>query len=338
MIRVARESGIPVEKKADLLLEVRDLTQEFYVRSRPGVIGGVVHAVSDVSLSMRSCEALGIVGETGCGKSTLARSILQMPRPKSGEVIFDGRDLMKLRSKGLREARRRMQVVFQDPFSSLDPKMTVQDIVEEPLVASVSKSERSARVENMLNVVGLTPSRFSDRHPRQLSGGQCQRVAIARALTVSPDLVVCDEPVSSLDVLVQAQILNLFEELRSSLQIAYLFISHDLAVVKQVSDRVAVMYLGRICEVAPTTSLFEAPFHPYTAALLEANPSVRARKGLTARGPRIQGEPPSPVDPPSGCRFRTRCPLAQERCAEEVPPLVVLADGRELACHFPLGQ
>jgi len=335
---VTTASVTPASANGETLLEVRDLTQEFYVRPRPGVLGGVVHAVSEVSLSLGAGEALGVVGETGCGKSTLARSILQMPRPKSGEVRFHGTDLVSLRPKELREARRRMQVVFQDPFSSLDPKMRVADIVQEPLVGRMGKDERAERAEHMLNVVGLTPSRFADRRPRQLSGGQCQRVAIARALSVGPDLVVCDEPVSSLDVLVQAQILNLLEELRTELHIAYLFISHDLAVVKQVSDRVAVMYLGRICEVAPTARLFDEPLHPYTAALLDANPSVHARKGSGARPATITGEPPSAVNPPSGCRFRTRCPLAQERCAAETPLLREIAAGRQVACHFPLGS
>jgi oligopeptide transport system ATP-binding protein len=280
------------------------------------------------------------VGETGSGKSTVARSVLVAPRPKSGEVILRGKDLMKLKGNDLHEVRRNIQMVFQDPFTSLDPKWKVTDIIEEPLIGYRlgSSSEREKRVREVMDLVGLDPSVFGNRRPRQMSGGQCQRVAIARALTVSPALIVCDEAVSSLDVLIQAQVLNLFEQLRKELGLSYLFIAHDLALVKQVSDRVAVMYLGRVAEIGPAESIYLQPLHPYTAALLASIPSPdpNAQKA-TSRGT-ISGEPPSPINPPSGCRFRTRCERAQERCAIEEPMMRELAPDHMVACHFPLNE
>jgi oligopeptide/dipeptide ABC transporter ATP-binding protein len=326
--------------RGEVLLEARHVVQEFELRNIGGGRGGVVHAVSDVSLEVRSGETLGLVGETGSGKSTLARTLLQAPRPKSGEVLFRGVDLVKLRGRELLEARRHLQMVFQDPFGSLDPKWRVTEIVEEPLVAySVGRrSERRRRVDELLELVGLDPHRFGDRRPRELSGGQCQRVAIARALALNPALIICDEAVSSLDVLIQAQVLNLFEQLRRELGLSYFFIAHDLALVKQVSDRVAVMYLGKLCEVGPAESIYREPLHPYTVALLDSiprpDPEVRRPRAVEA----IKGEPPSPIDPPSGCRFRTRCPRAEERCALEEPPLRPLRPDHLVACHFPLSQ
>ncbi|HVB06819.1 MAG TPA: ABC transporter ATP-binding protein [Acidimicrobiales bacterium] len=319
------------------LLEARHVVQEFVVRDHGGVRGGVVQAVSDVSFEVREGETLGIVGETGSGKSTLARSILQSPRPKSGEVRFRGVELTKLRKGELLDARRHVQMVFQDPFGSLDPKWKAARIVEEPLLAyGVGAAERGRRVRELLDLVGLDPSLYADRRPRQLSGGQCQRVAIARALALSPALIICDEAVSSLDVLIQAQILNLFEQLRAELRLAYLFIAHDLALVKQVSDRVAVMYLGRLCEVGPAEEIYRQPLHHYTRGLLDSIPSPDPKVGRRRPSENLGGEPPSPLDPPSGCRFRTRCPRAEERCAAEVPELRTLAPGHEVACHFPL--
>lgn len=307
------------------------------MRGRGGVKGGVVHAVSDVSFDIHSGETLGVVGETGSGKSTLARSIIQAPRPKSGEVHFNGTDLMHAKRSGIAEARRQMQMVFQDPFGSLNPRWRVSDIVAEPLVGYGvgNGSERARRVRELLDLVGLNPDTYGKRRPHELSGGQCQRVAIARAIALDPALIVCDEAVSSLDVLIQAQVLNLFEQLRTELKLSYLFISHDLALVKQVSDRVAVMHLGQLCEIGPAETLYRAPLHPYTVALLasipELDPSTaRQRKALS-----IKGEPPSPISPPSGCRFRTRCPRAVQRCADEAPVLRELTPGHSVACHFP---
>ncbi len=320
------------------LLEARDIVQEFVVRDYGGVKSGVVHAVSGVSFEIWPGETLGIVGETGSGKSTLARSLLQAPRPKSGSVVFAGTDLVTLRGRRLLRARRQLQMVFQDPFSSLDPKWRVAELVAEPLAAYQvgDRAARRHRVSEVLELVGLPPAEYAHRRPRELSGGQCQRVAIARALALSPALIVCDEAVSSLDVLVQAQVLNLFERLRAELGLSYLFIAHDLALVKQVSDRVAVMYLGKLCEVGPADSIYSGPLHPYTLALLDSIPSPDPEVPRSAVGGTIRGEPPSPVNPPSGCRFRTRCPRADERCATEEPRLRVLGDGHAVACHFPL--
>jgi oligopeptide transport system ATP-binding protein len=320
------------------LLEVRNLVQEFHTNA------GVVQAVSGVSFDVRPGETLGIVGETGSGKSTLARAVLQAPRPTSGEVIFRGTDLTTLRGTRLLQARRHLQMVFQDPFGSLDPKWTVRDLVEEPLIAYKTgrKNERRQRVDDLLELVGLDPASHGRRRPRELSGGQAQRVAIARAIALNPALIVCDEAVSSLDVLIQAQVLNLFERLRAELGLSYLFIAHDLALVKQVSDRVAVMYLGRLCEAGPGESVYREPLHPYTRALLDSVPSTDKHSTdkhstATKRAPTtISGEPPSPVHPPSGCRFRTRCPRAQDVCAAEQPPMRELATGHTVACHFPL--
>jgi oligopeptide/dipeptide ABC transporter ATP-binding protein len=320
------------------LLSVRDLVQEFAVRDRGGVKGGVVQAVSGVSFDVWPGETLGIVGETGSGKSTLARSIVQAPRPKAGSVTFRGTDLVTLRGTRLLRARRHLQMVFQDPYGSLDPKWRVTDLVEEPLIAyrTGDKAARRRRVAEVLELVGLDPSAHGGRHPRELSGGQAQRVAIARAVALSPAMIICDEAVSSLDVLIQAQVLNLFERLRAELSLSYLFIAHDLALVKQVSDRVAVMYLGKLCEIGPGEAVYREPLHPYTRALLDAVPSpdpAAARAATT-----IRGEPPSPIHPPSGCRFRTRCPRAQNRCAAEAPALRELATGHAVACHFPLDR
>ena len=321
-----------------VLLDVRHLVQEFAIRNAGGVKGGMLQAVSDVSFTLRAGESLGIVGETGSGKSTLARSILQVPPPKSGEVVFEGVDLVSLKRRKMERIRRHMQMVFQDPYGSLDPKWRVDEVVAEPLVAYKvgDRRHRRQRVAELLDLVGLDPRVHGRRRPGQLSGGQAQRVAIARAIALNPKLVICDEAVSSLDVLVQAQVLNLFETLRQELRLAYLFIAHDLALVKQVSDRVMVMYLGKVCETGPADMLYEEPLHPYTLALLKSIPDPDPRAGRVHTREVISGELPSPLRPPSGCRFRTRCPRAQDRCAEEVPELRTLRPDHQVACHFPL--
>jgi oligopeptide transport system ATP-binding protein len=325
------------------LLQARELVQEFTVRGQGGVRGGVVQAVSGVSLDIFPGETLSVVGETGSGKSTLARSIMHAPPPKSGDVVFQGTSLTSLHGAALRDARRSMQMIFQDPYTSLDPLWSVARIVGEPLVAAGmrDRAKRRQRVSELLEQVGLDMSVHGHRRARELSGGQCQRVAIARALAASPALIIADEAVSSLDVLVQAQVLNLLEGLRTSLGLSYLFIAHDLALVKQVSDRVAVMYLGRLCETGPADEVYARPRHPYTVELLDAVPRVEQ----AALGKRPAGDLPtagqtaSPVNPPSGCRFRTRCPRAQARCAAETPVLGAApgaGQGHLVACHFPV--
>jgi oligopeptide/dipeptide ABC transporter ATP-binding protein len=323
-----------VTDTADPILEVKNLVQQFNVN------GGTVHAVSDISFDIRSHETLGLVGESGSGKSTLARAILQAPSPKSGEVWFRGHDMTKQSKKQLFETRRHIQTVFQDPFSSLDPKWTVRAIVREPLDAYGvgTRSQRAEKVDAILDMVGLDPTSFGNRKPPQLSGGQCQRVAIARALALEPSLLIFDEVVSALDVLTQAHILNLLEKLREELQISSLFVAHDLALVKQVSDRVAVMYLGRLCEIGPAQSVLAKPRHHYTAALVEAIPLPDPKNREERRGNVVAGEVPSPLAPPSGCPFRTRCPAAQALCAAEMPPLTSMGPDHFVACHFPVAE
>lgn len=320
------------------LLEARHITQEFTVRDEGGSKGGVVQAVSDVSFEVRQGETLSVVGETGSGKSTLARAILAAPKPISGEVLFRGVDLLRLSRREMFQTRRHMQLIFQDPFTALDPKWKVFDIVEEPLIAYGlgGRAERRRRASELMDLVGLDPAIFGNRRPRQLSGGQCQRVGIARALTLSPSLIVCDEVVSSLDVLIQAQILNLFEDLHSEFGLSYLFIAHDLALVRQISDRVAVMHLGKIVEIGAADLVYNRSLHPYTAALLASIPDPDPDSAKQQGDGLINGEPPSPIDPPSGCRFRTRCPRAEERCAQEEPLMRQVAVDHSVACHFPL--
>jgi peptide/nickel transport system ATP-binding protein len=295
-----------------------------------------VQAVAGVSFSIQEGETLGLVGESGCGKSTTGRAIVQVEAPTSGKISFGDVELTALDRSEIRTLRTKIQMIFQDPISSLNPRRRVRDIVAEPLTIWKigTKAERRATVDAMLNSVGIDPDVSGDRRPREFSGGQCQRISIARALVLQPQLLVCDEVVSALDVSVQAQILNLLEDLKKIHHLTILFIAHDLAVVKNVSDRVAVMYLGRLCEIAPSDVLYEAPAHHYTAALLSAalEPDPEAERDQTV----LSGEPPSPINPPSGCRFRTRCPRAETKCAEEVPELREIAPGHQVACHFPL--
>jgi oligopeptide/dipeptide ABC transporter ATP-binding protein len=309
------------------LLELDDLAVHFPVR---GQRGAVVRAVDGVSLRIRRGSTLGLVGESGCGKSTLALAALRLIEPTSGRICFDGTDVTRVSRRTLRALRRRTSVVFQDPYASLDPRFTIGQSIAEPLAVH-GLPRRPERVAELLGRVGLDPD-GAGRRPYELSGGQRQRVGIARALAAEPDLVVCDEPVAALDVSVQAQVLNLFTEVSRELNLTSLFIAHDLAVVEHVSDRIAVMYLGRIVEIADAASLTADPFHPYTRALVAAVPAPdpgRAREQIVLRG-----DLPSPVDPPSGCRFRTRCPEAFETCALVDPPLVEVAPGRQVACHL----
>lgn len=315
------------------LLRVENLVRTFH---GAGFGAPSVQAVAGVSFDLHHGETLAIVGETGSGKSTLARSILQIPAPSSGRVIFQGRELTGLRGRALRDARDGAQLVFQDPASALDSRWTIARSVEEPLRSGSnrqSSAQRRRTVDELLDLVGLEPQRFAGRYPRELSGGQLQRAVIARAIAHDPVLLVCDEPVSALDVSVQAQILNLFESLREKLHLSYIFVSHDLSVVRHVSDRVAVLYLGRIAEIGETDQVFTRPAHPYTRALLDSVPGADE----TRERIELRGDLPSPSNPPSGCRVRTRCPFAQEVCAQEQPELRSV-DGTErmVACHFPL--
>ncbi len=312
------------------LLSVEDL----FVTFTRG--GSRLQAVAGVSFTLAEGETLGLVGESGCGKSTTGRAIVHVENPTSGTITFEGTDLTALQRTDLRLMRTRMQMIFQDPISSLNPRRRVADIVAEPLdIWKIgTKEERREKVDAMLDSVGIDPSVAGNRYPREFSGGQCQRISIARALVLEPKLLVCDEIVSALDVSVQAQILNLLEDLKAQHDLTVLFIAHDLAVVKNVSDRVAVMYLGRLCEVAPSDALYASPAHHYTEALLSS--AVEPNPDLTRTPVILGGEPPSPINPPSGCRFRTRCPRAEARCAQEVPELREITPGHQVACHFPL--
>lgn len=321
------------------LIEATGVTKHFPVRT-----GGFLRrtitplrAVENVGLRVETGETLGLVGESGCGKSTLGRLLIRLIPTTAGQILFDGTDITTLGHRDLREARKSMQIIFQDPYGALNPRMTVEDIVMEPLFIHGAKrgAETRASVASVLSMVGL-PSRALERFPHEFSGGQRQRIGIARALILRPRFVVCDEPVSALDVSVQAQIVNLLRDLQRELGLTYLFIAHDLAVVKHISDRVAVMYLGKIVEVAEKRQLYASPLHPYTQALIAAvpvdHPSRRARG--RAERQRLDGDIPSPMHPPSGCRFHTRCPHAMPVCREQEPPMVEPTPGRHVACHL----
>lgn len=315
----------------DSLLRVEDLVVTFSAGSKK-----VIQAVSGISLDVIDGETVGLVGESGCGKSTTGRAIVQLPRPVSGKVMLDGEDLTTLKGEALRRMRPEMQMIFQDPISSLNPRRKVRDIVSEGLdIWSVGdKASRDAKVDEVLNAVGIDPAN-GDRLPHEFSGGQCQRISIARAMITNPKLIICDEPVSALDVSVQAQIINLLQDMKTRYGLTLIFIAHDLAVVKNVSDRVVVMYLGKTCEVGKPEILYRQPAHPYTAALLAAIPVPDPNVKVSTENI-LGGEVPSPVSPPSGCRFRTRCPRATELCAAEEPKMREVFSGQYVACHFPL--
>ncbi len=317
------------------ILKVENLVVTF-----PAGAGKKVHAVSDVSFELAKGETLGLVGESGCGKSTTGRAIMQLIRPAQGSVNFEGSDLTRVKGKELRRIRQGMQIIFQDPISSLNPRRRLKDIIAEPLDiwSKLESEERYDRVREMCDQVGLDFESVKDRRPHEFSGGQCQRISIARALMLSPKLLICDEPVSALDVSVQAQILNLLRVLKSKYDLSMIFIAHDLAVVKNISTSVAVMYLGRICETADSDTFYTNPAHPYTKALLESvpepDPSLIGSEGKM----RLSGELPSVIDPPSGCKFRTRCPYSQDICAIQEPELVEISAGHKVACHFPISR
>ncbi len=316
------------------MLEIRNLTKHYPVRR--GVfsrVSGILKAVDDVSFSVQQGETFGLVGESGCGKTTLARCVVRLIEPTSGEIHVSGENILGLSAKDLRSRRRQMQMIFQDPYGSLNPRMTVEKIIEEPLVIhkTGNKKQRASQVVELLSMVGLDPG-HRQRYPHEFSGGQRQRIGIARALALRPQFIVADEPVSALDVSVQAQIINLLQELQEKLHLTFLFIAHDLSVVQHFSDRIGVMYLGRIVELAPSLSLFQQPQHPYTRVLLNSvpvpDPKVRRKKET------LKGEVPSPVDVPAGCRFHPRCPIAVERCKTEEPVLRVIAPDHWAACHL----
>ncbi len=317
----------------DVVLRVDDLVVEFPIGRR-----GSVSAVAGISFDVRRGETLGIVGESGCGKSTTGRAVMQINRPTSGSVVFEGDDLTEMAADDLRAARTRIQMIFQDPISSLNPRRRVYDSVREPLDIwkRGTDAERAALVDDVLENVGIDPERAAESRPHQFSGGQCQRISIARALVLDPTLIICDEPVSALDVSVQAQVINLLEDLKAQYGLTLIFIAHDLAVVKNISDRVAVMYLGKMCEVGTSDALYSAPAHPYTEVLLNSIPVPDPQHAPVAVD--LAGELPSPVNPPAGCRFHTRCPYAGDVCRTTEPVMRPVEGGHPdhfVACHFP---
>jgi len=321
----------------DILIRVENLVKYFPIMR--GIIFqkqiGSVHAVDDVSFNIIEGETLGLVGESGCGKSTTGRAILQLQRPTSGHVFFKEEDLVTLKRNDLRKMRRKMQMIFQDPYASLNPRMTVGEIVGEPLtIHGIDRGkELQDHVDQLLHMVGLDPA-YANRYPHEFSGGQRQRIGVARALSVNPSFVVCDEPISALDVSIQAQVVNLLEDLQNELHLTYLFIAHDLSMVRHISKHVAVMYLGIIVELTDRDELYKHPLHPYTKALLSAIPIPDALAEAKRQRIILQGEVPSPVNPPSGCRFRTRCPIAQKKCGESKPEFREVGSNHYVACHL----
>jgi oligopeptide transport system ATP-binding protein len=325
---------VSVEKKVnDFLLDVKDLVKSFPLK-KTGFFqeAHYVYAVNGVSFSLKRGETLGLVGESGCGKTTTGRAVLRLIEPTAGVINFEGQDVAKFREQALKAFRRNAQMIFQDPFASLNPRMTVGNIVGEPLLVHGigSKAERTDRVSEALEKVGLEAN-YMKRFPHEFSGGQRQRIGIARVLTLNPKLIIADEPVSALDVSIQAQIINLLVRLQEEFQLSYLFVSHDLAVVKHISSRVAIMYLGKIVEIAPSQVIYQRPQHPYTQSLLSAIPIPDPKK--TMERVILPGDVPNPANPPSGCSFRTRCPIAEEICGEKVPETISVGEGHFAACH-----
>ena len=320
------------------LLKVEHLTKEFPAEA--GMLAGrfskrVVSAVNDVSFEIHAGETFGLVGESGCGKSTTGRTIMRLTSPTAGKVFFEGKDVSKMNKHELKNLRREMQFIFQDPYASLNPRMTIGEIISEPMTIHGvgTKEERMKTVRELLDVVGLNPEHIN-RYPHEFSGGQRQRIGIARAFALRPKLIICDEPVSALDVSIQAQVLNLLKELQQRYGTAYLFIAHDLSVVQHISDRVAVMYLGKMVELSDWKTLYTEPHHPYTQSLLSAVPVPDPDVQKTRERIILAGDPPSPIDPPAGCRFHTRCPIAKEICSQEQPEFKQVAPGHFCACHF----
>jgi oligopeptide transport system ATP-binding protein len=321
---------------SEVLLHVQDLKMHFPIYK--GLLRrqvGAVHAVDGISFDVHRGETLGLVGESGCGKSTTGRAILQLYTPTSGEVDFEGVDIIKLKGEELRHTRRKMQMIFQDPYASLNPRMSIGEIVGEPLIVHniASGKEVDDRVAHLLELVKLNPA-FATRYPHEFSGGQRQRIGIARALALQPSFIVCDEPISALDVSIQSQVVNLLQELQEQFNLTYLFIAHDLSMVRHISDRVAVMYLGVMVELADSNALYTNPLHPYSQALLSAVPIPDPVLEVKRQRVLLEGDVPSPVNPPSGCRFRTRCPIAESICAEKRPEFRELKPGHFVACHF----
>ncbi len=330
----------PAAAPAEPLIELRGVEVHFPVYH--GIvfrkIVNWVRAVDGIDLAIYPGETLGLVGESGCGKSTTGRAILQLYHPTAGQVLFRGRDLTQLSRRAMRPMRRHLQIIFQDPYASLNPRMTVGDIIAEPIRRHriVPRRQVPRRVQELMETVGLSP-RYVKRYPHEFSGGQRQRIGVARALAVEPDFIVCDEPISALDVSIQAQILNLMSDLQRQFNLTYLFIAHDLAAVRHISDRIAVMYLGRIVEIADWRAIYDTPRHPYTQALLSAVPVADPRVERSRQRILLRGDVPSPLNPPSGCAFRTRCPHAAPRCAEVRPALTEVAPGHQVACHLADG-
>lgn len=323
-----------MQTENNVLISVKNLKMHFPIYR--GVISrkvGAVHAVDGVSFDVHQGETLGLVGESGCGKSTTGRTILQLYKPTEGEIYFKDKNLVKLKPEAMRMMRREMQMIFQDPYASLNPRMTVRDIVGEPLMAfgEASGKEINEKVESLLHLVKLNPD-FAGRYPHEFSGGQRQRIGVARALALNPSFIVCDEPISALDVSIQAQVVNLLEDLQKEFNLTYLFIAHDLSMVRHISNRVAVMYLGIIVELADRDELYVNPLHPYTQALLSAIPVADPAYYEKSRRQVLEGDVPSPVNPPSGCRFRTRCPIADAHCAEVQPEFREVSPGHFAAC------
>jgi len=325
-----------MEKINDILIEVKDLKKYFPVKN--GIINNknnVIKAVDGVSLEIKRGETFGLVGESGCGKSTLGRTITRLYDVTDGDIFFEGTNIAKLNKKQMKEYYKKMQIIFQDPYSSLNPYMNAKELIDEPLAlhTSLSKAERTEKIENLLQIVGLKKADM-EKFPHEFSGGQCQRIGIARAVSTNPDFVLCDEPISALDVSIQAQVVNMLEDLQKEMGLTYLFVAHDLSMVRHISDRIGVMYLGSIVEVGRSNDLYKNPLHPYTKGLLSSIPIADPIKAKEAKRNIIEGDIPSPMDIPSGCRFHSRCPYAKPICKEVSPIIKIVEDGHSVACHL----